>query len=238
VSKTRPAKARAVKKQPATAGKAVADKSQPVLDNKTHDEVTTGLMVGLPEHVSSSIVKRLLENTIAVPHPDGSQVEYSAREIQFVMEVQRKQIASGRYQGLEAILLSQINLLNAIFQENVVGAISAETYTSKRTTMDIAMKAQNQCRRTIQGLVDIRQPGATFIKQQNNAVNQQINNTELASGKNIKSQNELKESDDEQILDAGKTQTPIDTDTQLEALGEVNRTNIGAGKSKGGSEQL
>ncbi|MGH8646968.1 MAG: hypothetical protein ACREX4_21935 [Gammaproteobacteria bacterium] len=43
--------------------------------------------------------------------------------------------------------------------------------------MQLALKAQNQCRQTLAALAEIKNPRrTTFIGQQNNATNQQVNN--------------------------------------------------------------
>jgi len=84
----------------------------------------------------------------------------------------------------------------------------------------------DQCRATLQALVQLKQPSnTTFVKQANIAQgHQQVNN--LAE-KNITPQNELLK-DSYAELDNGTTPTTKGIDTTLEALGKINgRKNTG-----------
>ena len=87
------------------------------------------------------------------------------------------------------------------------------------THMRLALKAQNQCKGTLQALVQLKQPSqTTFVKQANIAQgHQQVNNL---PEKNITPQNELLK-DSHAKLDNGTTPTVIDT--MLEALDKVDR---------------
>jgi hypothetical protein len=100
-------------------------------------------------------------------------------------------------------------------------AKAQEKLLQYETHMQFALKAQNQCRATLQALVQLKQPSnTTFVKQANIAQgHQQVNN--LAE-KNITPQNELLK-DSYAELDTGTTTTPKGIDTTLEALGKINR---------------
>ena len=89
------------------------------------------------------------------------------------------------------------------------------------THMRFALKAQNQCRATLQALVQLKQPSnTTFVKQANIAQgHQQVSN--LAE-KNITPQNELLRGENAE-LDTRATPTATGIDTALEALGKINR---------------
>ena len=77
----------------------------------------------------------------------------------------------------EELLMLQAELLNLVFVDNVMRMKAADMIPPARLFGDIALKAQNQCRRTVMALADLRNPKrTTFIRQQNNAVNQQVNN--------------------------------------------------------------
>ena len=82
--------------------------------------------------------------------------------------------------------------------------------------MRLALKAQNQCRATLQALVQLKQPSqTTFVKQANIAQgHQQVNN--LAE-KNITPQNELLK-DSHAKLDNGATPTTKGIDTTGKSL--------------------
>jgi hypothetical protein len=109
-------------------------------------------------------------------------------------------------------------------------AKAQEKLLQYETHMRFALKAQNQCRATLQALVQLKQPSnTTFVKQANIAQgHQQVNN--LAE-KNITPQNELLRGIYAE-LDTGTTRTPKGIDTTLEALGKVNRRKDTRRKSK------
>jgi hypothetical protein len=85
---------------------------------------------------------------------------------------------------------------------------------------DIALRAQNQSRKTLAVLAEIKNPRrTTFIKQQNNAVNQQVNNAIKSKSEKIKKvANELLELKDEQRLDTRAAASSITDDSQVEAV--------------------
>jgi len=132
-----------------------------------------------------------------------------------------QQIKSGDLSKIEEMYISQAMALEVMFTSLARRAKAQEKLLQYETHMRFALKAQNQCRATLQALVQLKQPSnTTFVKQANIAQgHQQVNN--LAE-KNITPQNELLE-DSYAQLDTGTTTTPKGIDTTLEALGKINR---------------
>jgi len=132
-----------------------------------------------------------------------------------------QQIKSGDLSKIEEMYISQAMALEMMFTSLARRAKAQEKLLQYETHMRFALKAQNQCRATLQALVQLKQPSnTTFVKQANIAQgHQQVNN--LAE-KNITPQNELLE-DSYAQLDTGTTTTPKGIDTTLEALGKINR---------------
>ena len=88
----------------------------------------------------------------------------------------RKEISSGNLRPLEDLLISQAKTLDAVFHRYLHQMDSADYLSKAETYARIALKAQHQSRQTIATLGELKHPKrATFIRQQNNAVNQQIN---------------------------------------------------------------
>jgi len=131
-----------------------------------------------------------------------------------------QQIKSGDLSKIEEMYISQAMALEVMFTSLARRAKAQEKLLQYETHMRFALKAQNQCRATLQALVQLKQPSnTTFVKQANIAQgHQQVNN--LAE-KNITPQNELLEESYAQ-LDTGTTTTPTGIDTTLEALGKIN----------------
>jgi hypothetical protein len=91
------------------------------------------------------------------------------------------------------------------------------------------MKAQAQCRSTVEAIAEIKFPkSATFIKQANIAQQQQVNNGQektptRAREKDITPTNELLTESTYAALDTGRAGAAIGLDSQLEAVGARER---------------
>jgi hypothetical protein len=138
-----------------------------------------------------------------------------------VLERATKQIKSGDLSKIEEMYISQAMALEVMFASLARRAKAQDKLLQYETHMRLALKAQNQCRATLQALVQLKQPSqTTFVKQANIAQgHQQVNN--LAE-KNITPQNELLR-DSHAKLDNGATPTTKGIDTTLEALETINR---------------
>lgn len=149
-----------------------------------------------------------------------------------VLERTIQKIKSGDISKIEEMYISQAVALEAMFASLARRAKAQDKLLQYETHMRLALKAQNQSRATLQGLVQLKQPSqTTFVKQANIAQgHQQVNN--LAE-KNITPQNELLEDEHGgSQLDTGTATTPTGTDTALEAVGKINGRKDTRRKSK------
>ena len=120
----------------------------------------------------------------------------------------------------ESMLVSQAYVLNALFNTQTASAIKSNYIPEAEMHANIALRAQNQCNRTLKTLLEYKNPKrATFIKQQNNL---QINEAEK-SEKNIKPANELLEVNHDARLDTGTPQEASRGNQEVETVGEVHR---------------
>ncbi len=89
-------------------------------------------------------------------------------------------VKKGNLVEVEAMLLSQAQILNVFFNQCLSRVADTKFLNQIQVMSDLALRAQNNCRKTLATLADIKNPKrAMFIKQQNNAIgNQQINNSE------------------------------------------------------------
>lgn len=136
-------------------------------------------------------------------------------------------VIEGSLKGAERMLICQARALQAVFSQFTDRMAQAETIVQMEAHSKIALRAQNQCQRTLRTLLEFKNPKrATFIKQQNNAINQQINEGDPKEipEKEIKPANELLEQKDGEWLDIGKTKEAIRDDSKMETVGEINRT--------------
>ena len=136
------------------------------------------------------------------------------------MNRQRDQLRQGDLSAAEEMLLSQAHVLQSIFNSMVVNMQGTEYINQMEAYGKLALRAQNQCNRTLKTLLEYKNPKrATFIKQQNNL---QINQAEKKSEKEIQA-NELLEENHDARLDTGTAQKAVGRYSEVETLGKVDR---------------
>ena len=149
---------------------------------------------------------------------------------------QAKNAQAGDLDRTEAMLIAQAHSLDTIFNELAQRAAAnmGEYMNATDLYLRLALKAQSQCRATLETLAEIKYPkSATFVRQQNVGVNQQINNSEpppndsRARENSVNSTNKLLEQDGngwQQIgLDTGTTRATSSINRELEAMGTLDR---------------
>ncbi len=145
------------------------------------------------------------------------------------LTAQNEALQSGDMARIESILLDQAHTLQAIFSVYTSKAARAEYLAQMEGLARVALKAQNQCRQTLATLGELKNPRrVNFIKQQNNAANQQINNgaSPSASAENPKNSDERENRQLEVLpnerLDLGTTPATSRANQALETVGEVH----------------
>lgn len=97
----------------------------------------------------------------------------------------------------------------------------------------LGLKAQSQCRATLESLAEIKNPKAVAFVQQANIAHgpQQVNNgtapapaESTRAGESENPPNKLLESRDGERLDTGATRATGDVDSALETMGAIDRT--------------
>ena len=79
----------------------------------------------------------------------------------------------------ENILISQAQSLNAMFCDLAIKANNQKFIDNMDKFLRLALKAQSQCRATLETLANIKNPPIVFAKQANIAHHQQINNQQV-----------------------------------------------------------
>lgn len=182
----------------------------------------------------------IVNNAITAATYGGSGFAASDRaspgEAITVTKEKAAQVVAGDMSESERMLFSQAQSLEAIFNALALRAHAnmGAGYTSAADTyLRLAFKAQSQCRTTIEALSEIKNPrGATFIRQQNNAQQQQVNNETSTRPcarpreKDITPSNELLEASDGKRMDTGATPKAIGADPVLAPMGAVMRPKV------------
>jgi len=150
-----------------------------------------------------------------------------------------KQVIDGNLSIVELMLINQAQILQSLFTDMVArGTVAVNSKYGSRESMEsylrLAFKAQAQCRATLETLANIKNPQPTaFIRQQNIAANQQVNNGVAVSdagpraraGELCDSANELKAVPHEQAqqLDPGTPSAAGGSDPTMATMGASHR---------------
>lgn len=93
----------------------------------------------------------------------------------------------GDMQHAEAMLINQATALQSLFSRLIERGMNQEHMPNIEGFMKLALRAQNQCRATLETLATIKNPPVIFAKQANiNHGNQQVNNGATASATHTK----------------------------------------------------
>ena len=132
-------------------------------------------------------------------------------ELMDVLVTSMMELNNGDLKRCENMLMGQAYALQAIFMNLSLRSKNQEYLKSTETFLRLALKAQSQCRATLETLAAIKNPPVVFAKQANiSNGHQQVNNgiPPTHAGKNNLSPNELLEAHDgSTTLDTGTTHT-------------------------------
>ena len=161
-----------------------------------------------------------------------STFEPDAKTLHQEINKQAEEIIKGDTSGIETTLVSQTKTLDALFNRMAAQASLSQNLDRMRAYMDMALRAQNQCRKTLLALVAVKYPPQhQIVGQQNIALNQQVNNgvsrpmVQSQGGEEtlkIKPENELLEKQDGKRLDSKAPSATIKAYSPVEAV-EVSR---------------
>lgn len=159
---------------------------------------------------------------------------------------QTKAVQAGNLDTAEEMLLAQAHTLQAVFHELTrrAGMNMGEYISAAETYMRLALKAQSQCRATLETLAAIKNPSpVTFVRQANVAHGpQQVNNgvqpaAESSRARESENQpNKLLEQQHGERLDAGEAQAAVGADSRLATVGEFHGSENPGRKGAVGSQ--
>ena len=144
-------------------------------------------------------------------------------------------VQGGNLAGLETTLTAQAVALDAIFNELArrAAANMGEYLNATEVYLRLGLKAQAQCRATLQTLAEIKNPSTVAFVRQANIANgpQQVNNGLPArsvpvarAGISTNQPNELLGVTNDARLDTGTTGTAGGAGSQLATVGAVQRS--------------
>lgn len=117
---------------------------------------------------------------------DGETAEIQLFDMCTYLTEESQKVQSGDLSRMESMLTAQAHVLNEIFTSMAKRAaknMKAGFPQAADTYLRLSLKAQGQCRTTIETLGELKYPkSATFIKQANIANQQQVNNGQPSNG--------------------------------------------------------
>ena len=222
-------KAGVVKK---SAGVATKDKLQAAVsfpakeDPKAQAQADAGAEFAINPCISSALTVQAFTPAFSTGQVDlGSLVTGLTKSV--------KQVQAGDLKECEAMLIGQAHSLQSIFQCLASRAVLNIGHypNAVDSYLRLALKAQSQCRATLETLATIKNPPAVFARQANITTGpQQVNNGTPApalgtspAGKVETIHNELMEAQDAERVDAGTQGEASGGHSTLETVGAEHR---------------
>ena len=146
---------------------------------------------------------------------------------------QGKAVNRGDLSQAEAMLMNQATALQSLFARLAERAMGNDTVSAFEANMRMALRAQNQCRSTLETLAAIKNPPVVYARQANVTTGpQQINNgTEALSRarEDETGQTQLSGQSHELLSDARASGQASRVNPTLETLGEIHRAEVPRG---------
>lgn len=134
--------------------------------------------------------------------------------------------SSGDMTHAEAMLSAQATALQTLFARLTEKAMMQSHMPNLEAFMRLALRAQSQCRATLETLASIKNPPMIYAKQINQTTGpQQINNAVVSPSQARQIENtpnKLLEADNGKWLDAGTTGTTSGVDSEMAPVGAVD----------------
>ncbi len=138
-------------------------------------------------------------------------------------------IADGDMSGVEAMLYTQATALQSIFMNLAVRAQAQTHAPLMQTYLTLALKAQSHSRLALEALAEVKNPRqATFVRQQNIAQQQQVNNGVAfarAHEENRDNSNKLIKEIEHAALDTGRTAKTSGAHPKVKTMEALNRAD-------------
>jgi hypothetical protein len=194
-----------------------------------------------PEEISRAYAKHFTGGAFAalrvITAADKSAGYESDMDLPGLMATLREQaetVNAGNLAQAEAMLMNQATALQTLFARLAERGMSCKEVVPFETNMRIALRAQSQCRATLETLAAIKSPPMVIAKQANVTTGpQQVNNGIPAPSCARETENppsKLLEAQDGQRLDARTTSAAGGADPQLETVGAVDGAEDDRGK--------
>lgn len=197
-------------------------KTVPVRVGKTEEETFRSIAAAMtsPELAACRVISGA----------ERKSVFWKDIDVPALMEQLREQSAAvnrGDLAQAEAMLMNQATALQSLFARLAEKAMGAEYLANLEAFMRMALRAQSQCRATLETLAAIKNPPIVYARQANIAHGpQQVNNGipgPAQAEKVVGQSNELLEAQHGERLDTGTAGAATGLDPAMATVGEINR---------------
>lgn len=169
----------------------------------------------------------------AVEHNSGLGEYIDVPTMLATLREQAKAVNDGDFKRAESMLMNQATALQSLFARLTEKAMVAEYMSNFEGFMRMALRAQSQCRTTLETLSTIKNPPTVYAKQANIAHgHQQVNNGTMEPSRAREIENEqtqLSGVKNELYQNTGTPGIAKKDDSPLETLGEIDRAKIPRG---------
>jgi len=208
----------------------VAPQSKPLAPKSRRLDIVATNEAEADRKIAEGILMHTPLALTAVDFGKGYAGEISLMDTLAVLREKAAAINAGDLKDAEALLMSQALALNTVFGELARRAAlnMGEYLEAADKYMRLALKAQGQCRATLETLAVIKNPPVVFAKQANIAHGpQQVNNGARLPARTENATiapNELLEAHTVTGLDTGATATAGASDPALATVGAIDGT--------------
>jgi hypothetical protein len=173
---------------------------------------------------------------LAIRAAEGVEDLQKCTDLKMLVDVLRSQaeaVSNNDMTQIEAMLVNQATALQYLFSNLTSRAMSQPVISSLEAFMRMALRAQSQCRATLETLAAIKNPPVVYARQANVTTGPQqiINGTAASSqaGEMEIQQSKLLEVQHGNYLDTSAAGAAIGVDSELATVGEIDRAKVRRG---------
>ena len=170
---------------------------------------------------------------IGASQPESIKAEIDTPGMLAVLRQQADAVKAGDLSQAEAMLINQAAALQSLFTHLTERGLAQSLMPNIEGFMRLALRAQSQCRATLETLATIKNPPIVYARQANVTTGpQQINNgtAQPMRAREIESeQSQLSRGTHELLPDTRASGNASRVNPALEALGEIDRAKVARG---------